>query len=180
MQSRLAAYWERQLERMDERELRHARRLPRWRTRRHRRRLTAVVIIGDLAVIAGAVTFLVTATWQFYVFWFGGFVVTMSGFVLLRILTGRMTGNFSRLLDERERQWRNRVTFVSYLVLYCLMFIAMFYGLAISEQADSGIRTTLMLAALLVTGSTVPAIVLGWTLPDDDPEDFAERGQGSE
>ena len=178
LQERLSGYWERQLRRMDDRELRHARRLPTWRNRQRRRRLAAVVVLGDLALIAGAASFLLTATWLFFVLWFGGFVVGMGGFVLLRILTGRMTGSFSRLLDEREREWRNRVAFVSYLVVYTLMIVAMFYGLAISEQADSGIRTTMMLAALLVTGSTVPAIVLGWTLPDDDPEDFVEGGEG--
>src|SRR5437868_1332244 len=82
-----------------ERELRHARRLPTWRNRQRRRRLAAVVVLGDLALIAGAASFLLTATWLFFVLWFGGLVVGMGGFVLLRILTGRMTGSFSRLLD---------------------------------------------------------------------------------
>jgi len=62
LQERLAGYWERQLQRMDDRELRHARRLPTWRNRQRRRRLAAVVVLGDLALIAGAASFLLTAT----------------------------------------------------------------------------------------------------------------------
>ncbi|WP_284742953.1 hypothetical protein [Amycolatopsis sp. RTGN1] len=149
---RLAAYWERKLDKMDEHELRHSRRLPGWRTRRRRRTLTAVLALADLGLIAGASVFTTESDWLFGVLWMGGVLLGGGAFVLLRILTGRMSGGFSRLLDEREREWRHRVT----------------YG---------GFRGVMMLSALLVNG-TIPTIVLGWSLPDDDPEDFAE-GMGN-
>ncbi|MFD9895917.1 hypothetical protein ACFWY9_41785 [Amycolatopsis sp. NPDC059027] len=177
---RFAAYWERQLDRLDEQERRRERRLPAWRTRRRRRQLVVLVLLGDLVLIASAASFKLAPPWFALGTWFGGFAIGAIGFVLLRILTGRMSGGFSRLLDEREREWRHRITFVAYLTLTFLMVVAMFYGLLISQQHDSGVRGAMMLAALLVTGSTVPTIVLGWLLPDDDPEDFLEEGNGDE
>ncbi|GAA4536958.1 hypothetical protein [Amycolatopsis samaneae] len=175
---RLAAYWERQLDKLDEQETRRARKLPTWRTRRRRRQLVAVVLLGDLVLITSAASFKLAAPWFSLGTWFGGFAIGAVGFVLLRILTGRISSGFSRLLDERERDWRHRITFIAFLTLSFLMTVAMFYGLAISPQHDSGIRGAMMLAALLVTGSTVSTVVLGWSLPDDDPEDFLEEGNG--
>jgi hypothetical protein len=145
---RLAACWEHQLDKLDDWEEHKPRRLPGWRDRKHRRALTA----ADL-VLVGA----------------GG-----AAFFLLRILTGRMCGGFSRLLDEREREWRHRVTYLGYQVLSYLMVAALSYLVVISHTEDGGFRGALMVSALLVTGTTIPTVVLGWSLPDDDPEDFDE------
>jgi hypothetical protein len=173
-QSRLTAYWERQLDKLDTRELRHAQRLPGWRNRRRRRTLTLVLGAGDLLLIAGAANFTVKADWVFGSLWFGGLVAGGTAFVLLRILTGRMSSGFSRLLDEREREWRHRVTYIGYQILSYLMVTGLIYSLVVADTEDGGVRGAMMLSALLVTGTTIPSIVLGWTLPDDDPEDFEE------
>lgn len=178
---RLAAYWERQLDKMDERELRHSRRLPGWRTRRRRRTLTAVLALGDLGLIAGASIFTVGGDWLFGALWLSSALVGGTAFLLLRILTGRMSGGFSRLLDEREREWRHRVTYIAFQVLSYLMIAAMLYTLVVARTEDGAFRGVMMISALLVTGTTVPALLLGWSLPDDDPEDFTafEEGMGA-
>ncbi|WP_410613722.1 hypothetical protein [Amycolatopsis sp. lyj-109] len=168
---RLAAYWERQLDKLEEAERKRARRLPGWRTRKHRRALVAVLIAADLALVAGATQFRADPRWTFPAFWLTGLVAGGFAFLTLRVLTGRMSGSFSRLLDEREREWRHRVTYIGYQALSYLMLIAMCYGLIVADTAAQG---AMMLSALLVTGTTIPAIVLGWSLPDDDPEDFEE------
>jgi hypothetical protein len=168
---RLAAYWERQLDKMEDAERKRARKLPGWRTRKHRRTLVVVLVLADLALVAGATQFKAEPRWAFPAFWLTGLVVGGFAFITLRILTGRMSGSFSRLLDEREREWRHRVTYIGYQALSYLMLIAMFYGLIVADTAAGG---AMMLSALLVTGTTIPAIVLGWSLPDDDPEDFEE------
>ncbi len=175
---RLAAYWERRLDEMDERELRHSRRLPGWRTRRRRRALTAVLALADLGLIVGASLFATGSDWLFGSFWISSVLLGGGVFVLLRILTGRMSGGFSRLLDEREREWRHRVTYAGFQILTCLMIVAMIYGLVVADTQDGGFRGVMMTSALLVTGTTIPTIVLGWSLPDDDPEDF-EEGMGN-
>ncbi|WP_206785174.1 hypothetical protein [Amycolatopsis sp. MtRt-6] len=172
---RLAAYWERQLDKLEEAEQKRSRKLPGWRTRKHRRALVAVLVAADLALVAGAAQFKTEPRWLFPAFWLTGLVVGGFAFMTLRILTGRMSGGFSRLLDEREREWRHRVTYIGYQALSYLMLIAMLYGLLVAGSAERG---AMMLSALLVTGTTIPAIVLGWSLPDDDPEDF-EEGMGN-
>ena len=176
---RLAAYWERQLDKLDERELRRARKLPSWRTRRHRRRLVLVVAAADAGFVVAAALFKMAPPLVFALLWLGAFAVGGVAYVLLRILTGRMSSGFSRLLDEREREWRHRITFIGYQVLVALMIVTLLYGMVIANRPEGGWRTLMMLAALLVTGSTVPSIVLGWSLPDDDPDDFDE-GMGND
>ncbi|MFG1638894.1 hypothetical protein ACGFMK_01270 [Amycolatopsis sp. NPDC049252] len=173
-QGRLAAYWERQLDRMDERELRHAKRLPGWRDRRHRRALAVVLAAADLVLVGSAAVFTLVSPSLYFGLWMGALLTGGASFILLKILTGRMSGSFSRLLDEREREWRHRVTYVGYLVLVGLMLVAMFYTMVVAGQAEGAYRGVMMMSALLVTGTTVPPIVLGWSLPDDDPEDFDE------
>ncbi|MFF1610041.1 DUF6498-containing protein [Amycolatopsis sp. NPDC058278] len=172
---RLAAYWERQLGKLEEAERKRARRLPGWRTRKHRRTLVVVLVFADLALVAGATQFKADPRWVFPAFWLTGLVVGGFAFLTLRVLTGRMSGSFSRLLDEREREWRHRVTYIGYQALSYLMLIAMCYGLVVADTPESA---AMMLSALLVTGTTIPAVVLGWSLPDDDPEDF-EEGMGN-
>jgi len=172
---RLAAYWERQLDKLEEAERKRARKLPGWRTRKHRRALVVVLVVADLVLVAGATQFKADPHWVFPAFWLSGLGAGGFAFITLRILTGRMSGSFSRLLDEREREWRHRVTYIGYQALSYLMLIAMFYGLIVADTAAQG---AMMLSALLVTGTTIPAIVLGWSLPDDDPEDF-EEGMGN-
>ncbi|WP_086839538.1 DUF6498-containing protein [Amycolatopsis kentuckyensis] len=172
---RLAAYWERQLDKMEEAERKRARRLPGWRTRKHRRTLVVLLVLADLALVTGATQFKAQPIWVFPAFWLSGLFLGGFAFITLRILTGRMSGSFSRLLDEREREWRHRVTYIGYQALSYLMLIAMLYGLFVAGTAEAG---AMMLSALLVTGTTIPAIVLGWSLPDDDPEDF-EEGMGN-
>ena len=177
-QGRLAAYWEHQLDKLDEREQRRARKLPGWRTRKRRRTLVLVVAAADAGLIVAAGVFKTTPPWVFFLLWLGAFAAGSTGFALLRILTGRISGGFSRLLDEREREWRHRITFVGYQVLVALMIVAMLYAMAVADLPGGGWRGATMLSALLVTGSTIPSIVLGWSLPDDDPEDF-EEGMGN-
>ncbi|WP_410600250.1 hypothetical protein [Amycolatopsis sp. lyj-90] len=171
---RLAAYWERQLERLEEVERKRALRLPGWRTRKRRRTLSVLVVAGDLLLISGAVFFKTAPDLVFLVGWFGGSLLAGGAHYLLRILTGKMSGGFSTRLDEREREWRHRATFVSYQVLVALMVVAVFYALIVSGTEDGGGRGAMMGAALLVTGTTLAAVILGWSLPDDDPEDFQD------
>jgi hypothetical protein len=177
--SRLASYWERRLEKMDARELRHSQRLPGWRDRRHRRALVAALVAADLGLIVSASIFTAGNDWRYGALWMGSILVGGSAFVLLRILTGRMSGGFSLLLDEREREWRHRVTYIAFQILSYLMIAAMIYSLLVADTEDGGYRGAMMMSALLVTGTTIPSMLLGWSLPDDDPEDF-EEGMGND
>lgn len=167
--------WQRQLDRLDRQEAKRADKLPRWRTRWHRRRLTLLLLLGILLMITAAAIMLPdTPLVAFAVLWFGGFVLVMTALGVLRILTGKMTSAFSALLDEREREWRHRATHIGFQALSCLMGAAVFYILIIQDQPDAAIRGAMMTGALLGLGASVPTVVLGWTLPDDDPADSDE------
>ncbi|MEC3979599.1 hypothetical protein [Amycolatopsis sp. H20-H5] len=174
---RFAAYWEAQLGRIEQLEAKRAKKLPTWRTRKRRRQLVALVMVGDLLLIAGAAVLRAQEQWVFAVLWFGGCVLGGVPHHLLRILTGKMSSSFSRQLDEREREWRHRVTYVGYQTLAYLMIAGVIYLLVIAKQADSAYRGAIMITALLIGGATVPTGVLGWSLPDDDPEDFIAEGE---
>ncbi|SEP28564.1 hypothetical protein [Amycolatopsis saalfeldensis] len=171
---RLAAFWERQLDQAEEQAAKRALKLRGWRTRQRRRQLVGVTVAGNLILIGAAAAITFVPIWLFPVLWGVGFLITGAGFVPQRIVTGKMSDSFSRLLDEREREWRHRTTFLAYQVMIYLMLIALFYALAMMRQPDGAVRGATMLAALLVTGSTLPSLILGWTLPDDDPEDFLD------
>jgi peptidoglycan/LPS O-acetylase OafA/YrhL len=166
-----AKSWAQFLAHLEERERRRARKLPGWRTQRHRRRLTVVLAVANLLLIVGAGFLRQGELGWIFLLWFGAYLVWTGPFVLLRILTGKMSSSFSALLDEREREWRHRVSYAGYQTLTVLMVVAMCYLLAIARQPYAAERGAMMLAALLLLGSSVPTMLLGWTLPDDVPEE---------
>ncbi|GAB2956761.1 hypothetical protein LWP59_35305 [Amycolatopsis acidiphila] len=171
MRNLLEKHRKRFLDHLEERERRRAGKLQSWRTRRHRRRLTVALAVANLLMVVGALFLRQGVLDWFFVLWFGGYLIWMVPFALLRILTGKMSSSFSALLDEREREWRHRVSYVGYQVLIVLMVLAMCYLLAIARQPHAAERGAVMLSALLMVGSSVPALVLGWALPDDLPEE---------
>lgn len=171
-----SASWDSQLERMKANQLKNAKRFSAWHTRRHRRGLAPVLLLGVAVMTIGAVCLGNKNPWIFLGLWVGGFLIGTTARVLLHTLTGTMNIGISALLDEREREWRHRVTYIGFQVLCCLMLIPMLYTMAISNQPDAAMRGAMMMAATLVLGSTVPTIVLAWSLPDADREDLADEG----
>lgn len=172
--TKLQRFWEAQQERLDRVERERARRLPRLRTRRARRVLSRFVLAGCVLLIIGAAQIDKFPDRVFFGFWFGGCLVAGVPYYLLRILTGKMSGGFSNILDERERAWRHRVTYIGYQILVGLMLAGIAYGIVISKDPEAGFHATLMMMALLTVGTLMPTVLLAWALPDDDPEDFAE------
>jgi hypothetical protein len=175
VRERLHPAWERHLERMRAYELRSAKRLPSWRTRQRRRRLALVLLLAVAMMITGAALLDAHSIWIFFALWLGGCLIWIAAWGLLRTLTGQMTSSFSSLLDEREREWRHRVTYFGFYVTIFLMLAAMLYTMIISNQAEGAMRGATMMGALAFVGTTIPTAMLAWTLPDDDPEDLLEE-----
>ncbi|UJW34910.1 hypothetical protein L3Q67_14725 [Saccharothrix sp. AJ9571] len=180
LRERVDAVQTRRLEAQDRRERARALQLRHWRTRRHRRRFAALVLAGDLILIAAALVARQETAAVFAALWFGGLVLWLVSFTVLRVLSGRMSTAFSALLDEREREWRHRVNYAGYQTFSVLSLIGFGYLVLIADTADAGLRGAMMLAALMVAGLSVPTLALAWSLPDDDPEDFIEPGTGEE
>lgn len=176
--ARFGGAWHAHLARFQERERGRARRLPGWRTRRHRRSLALVVLAGTLLTTVATVTMSEPRHWTFLALWFAGFAVWTAvwtaGWTLLRVLTGKTAGALSGILDEREREPGHRATCIGFQVLVYPMLAAMFYTVAIAEQHDAGFLAVFMMSVLLILGSSMPTIIVGWQLPDDDPDDLAD------
>lgn len=180
LRQRLEQAWAHQLARSEERERRRARRLPTWRTRKHRSVLATVMLLGCLLMITASTSVAAVAGDPRFTLWFPGFGAYLVAAGLLRTLTGKFCG-FMPLLDEREREWRHRVTSIGFIVMVVLMLLGMFYyRVFLAGDENAGEATTLMIGALTVLGASTPLMLLGWTLPDDYPEDVEERDQAVE
>lgn len=180
LRQRFEQAWAHQLDRAEARERKRAQRLPGWRTRRRRSLLAALMLLGCLLMIAAAASVAFGVMWAFTVLWFSGFAVWIAAFLFLRTLTGRMTCGFMSLLDERERELRHRATHIGFSVMVTLMLIGYFYSqLLLIGNEHAAQAATLMIAALTVLGASTPTMLLGWTLPDDYPED-AGAGESSD
>jgi hypothetical protein len=174
----LSERWDRYLDKAETREFIRARKLPDWRTRSRRRALSLGMLCGNVVLLVAAAIAQLDRVWVFLVLWCVGFLIWFVFWSLLRVVSGKMNSAILSLLDEREQQWRHRVTYIGFQAVVYLALIGMLYILilAISRQPDGAFRGAVMLAALVVLGTSAPTVVLGWTLPDDDPEDFREGG----
>ncbi len=144
------------------------------RTRSDRRRLAIAAVIGHLVLIAGAALLRQPTLW-FAVGMMGpGLCLCVGSAAVLRKAVGRPASTASDL-DERELLLRNRAHYSAFQGICALMLVDLAYGLYAAEQPDSGSLLAAMTAALLVFGTSMPALSLAWTLPDDDPEDFDEE-----
>ena len=164
--------WEESKRKVEERERRNARLLPTWRTQKRRRLLVKITIVGFLLLIAGAAIVSQERIWIFTGLWPAGFLIGGTAFMMLRTLVGGMSTAFSSNLDEREREWRNRVSYAGFQIFTTLMILALIYlafGSKLGLPTDNGV---IVLATLITIGTATPTLVLGWTLPDDDPDDF--------
>ncbi len=160
-----------------------ARWLPAWRTRSRRRGLAALWTVGPLSLIAMTLSL----EWGNPVLPWIYVPILCSWFplwMLLRVLTAATAESSTALLDERERQLRDRLGRTAFQVLIACDFLIVLY----LSQDDAGSLTASKASVLLVCSillaSAVPTALLAWRMPDDDPEDFehpvhhTERTQG--
>jgi len=174
IRARLRDIWQKQLAQHEVREAELARTVPRWRTRRHRRALVLTLAVATLPLIVGALVIGSLSVWTFLWLWGGGFVTYLSAFIALRVLTGKIVIGFSSQLDERERDLRNRATFRGFqinVVLLVLSTICMRF-MANGPAGEEGAYS--LLSIVIILSCSTPTIILGWTLPDDDPEDIVD------
>ena len=147
--------------------------LPNWRNRRVRRRLALawlVCALGSLAVTPFAGAGPATSA-------FGTWVVLLAVTAMLQLLNKLLTNNIgeraARLLDERELALRGRYGYVGFLVAVWSMVIAAFV-LALTPIKDLPYGPFVLLISLMALASNTPTALLGWQLPDDEPDPIAE------
>lgn len=163
--------WNRAQQRARQRRARMAHRLPRWRTRAHRRTLSVIWLLVPLAMIAMSVTLSWNHPWMitaflvvlalWYPFWY-----------LLRVLTTATAEAMGNVLDERELALRNKFSYVAFNVLLTTNILVIFYTGANENDPIIAQRVVFLLTSCMLLSVSVPTALLAWRMPDDDPEDL--------
>ncbi|TCN52756.1 hypothetical protein EV641_107114 [Rhodococcus sp. SMB37] len=148
--------------------------LPGWRTQHRRRILAAIVttLIATMFLIAIVSFFnmIVALAWLVVCLAF------LPTWTCLQIVSGRQSDAPRHALDEREIAERNSARSIGLSVAQILVLIPCF-ALVFGATVDSIDHQSLAYSAGLFTIASIlfsgclPAILLAWNRPDDDPED---------
>ncbi|MEZ5149740.1 hypothetical protein ACWDTG_13550 [Rhodococcus zopfii] len=148
--------------------------LPSWRTRARRRLLTAILVVVLACMFAAT-----TATYFIPVAalaWLPLTLVFLATWTTLQIVSSRLSDAPRHALDEREISERNSARSIGLGVAQVLVMIPIL-ALLLGSTIDSVNHQDLAyaaggftLASILFAGC-LPAMILAWIRPDDDPED---------
>ncbi|HTI26664.1 MAG TPA: hypothetical protein VL652_37110 [Kutzneria sp.] len=145
--------------------------LPGWRNRRSRRMAVSAWLACTLALIA--LSPFAAAAAPLFPVWLGLFAITTVLQMVNKALTNNIGERSARLLDERELALRGRCGYVGFLVAVWSMVIAgMVLTLTPLKNLQYGPFVVLM--SLVMLASSTPTALLGWQLPDDEPDPIAE------
>src|SRR5690606_2656070 len=109
--------------------------------------------------------------------WLPAALIFLPAWTCLQIVSGRQSDAPRHALDEREIAERNSARSIGLSVAQALLLIPIFtllFGASIDSldhQALAYSMGGLALASILFSGC-LPAVLLAWTRPDDDPEDL--------
>ncbi|MGN5238742.1 hypothetical protein [Rhodococcus sp. SJ-3] len=148
--------------------------LPNWRTQKRRRALagTVMTLLATMFVIAIVSYFSITAA----VAWLPITLVFLPTWTCLQIVSGRQSDAPRHALDEREITERNSARSIGLSVAQTLLLLPIFallFGAAIDSLDHQSLAYSaggFALASILFSGC-LPAVLLAWNRPDDDPED---------
>jgi hypothetical protein len=148
------------------------------RNRRSARRLIVALGTAVVCVIASAIGTFFTM-WAALPFVVLIFIALVPLVYVLRAVTQNVSDAPASALDELELASRNAARSIAYTALWVLMFIPYLVLIILSGGGDNSvggqvIYGSALLLIVLVAGATcIPVCLVGWWLPDPDPEDFA-------
>lgn len=153
----------------------HANSLPGWRSRSRRRIL--VVGLGATFAVMLLVGVLTAAGLQWApLLWLPACVLFFPIWIALQIVSGRRGDAPEAALDEFEVAQRNSARSIGLTATQYLMLLPIGY-LIVGSTATGGTDENLAYAGgllaltMLLIGGCLPAMILGWTRSDPDPED---------
>lgn len=149
--------------------------LPGWRTRSRRRLLvgTLAATLAFMAVVGVACAFGVQ--WA-PLLWLPACLAFLPLWIALQIVSGRRGDAPEGVLDEFEIAQRNSARSIGLTITQNLVLLVAFYlifGSVITGGADQNMAYAggLMVLTALLAGGCSPAMILGWSRPDPEPED---------
>ncbi|WP_189339125.1 hypothetical protein [Williamsia muralis] len=152
------------------------------RNRRSARRLIIALIATMLLIFATAIAMFFT-DWAAVPFVGLVFCALLPLVYALKVVTLNVSDAPAAVLDEIQLASRNAARSIAYTALWISMFIPYAILLILSTgRGDSvdaqAIYGSAVLLIILVTAATcIPTCLIGWWLPDPDPEDFATYPQ---
>ncbi|MFD4367120.1 hypothetical protein [Rhodococcus sp. NPDC058521] len=158
------------------RENQHRDWLPSWRTR-HRRR---ILVVGLAVTFTFMIAVGIVCHFDMVVgplLWLPAMLVFFPLWTILQIVSGRRGDAPRDVLDEWELQQRDSARSIGLTVTQTLSLVPAFYliiaGSAGAESANYPYAGGLLVLTTILIGGCTPAMILGWTGPDPEPDDHA-------
>lgn len=154
------------------RERTYAHSLPKWRTRRRRRLLVRGLIATFAFMFTVSVMCAFGIAWA-PLLWLPACLLFFPMWLMLQIVSGRQGDAPDGALDEYELAQRNNARSIGLTITQNLMLIPIFYlifGAVITGGTDTDMAYAggLMALTTLLVGGCSPAMMLGWSRPDDE------------
>lgn len=151
--------------------------LPGWRSRRRRRGLVIALAATLSFMFVISVLCAIGVQWA-PLLWLPACAAFFPMWIAMQIVSGRRGDAPSGALDEFEIAQRNSARSIGLTITQNLMMIPVAYlvfGSVFTGGADTDMAYAggLMALTMLLAGGCSPAMILGWTRPDPDPEDRA-------
>ena len=151
--------------------------LPKWRTR-HRRRVLVVTLLATFACMVVVSVLCAFGIWWAPLLWLPACLVFFPVWIIMQIVSSRRDDAPEGALDEFEIAQRNSARSTGLTITQNLMMIPVCYlifGAVITGGADSNMAYAggLMALTALLIGGCSPAMILGWSRPDPEPDEVA-------
>lgn len=148
--------------------------LPRWRTRHRRRMLVFALGLTFACMIAVGIICHVNMTTG-PLLWIPACAIFIPLWTMLQIVSGRQGDAPRDALDEWEIEQRNSarsigLTVTQFVTLIPVMYLIVVGSLDVDMTNVPYAGGVLVLTALMIGGCT-PAMILGWSSSDPDPDD---------
>ncbi|WP_395306952.1 hypothetical protein V4U86_16000 [Mycobacterium sp. AMU20-3851] len=148
--------------------------LPHWRTQR-RRRLLVITLLVTFAFMFGVSVLCAFGVQWAPLLWLPACAVFFPGWIALQIVSSRRGDAPRGALDEFEIAQRNSARSIGLTITQNLMMIPVCYlifGAVITGGTDTAMAYAggLMALTVLSIGGCSPAMILGWTRPDPEPD----------
>lgn len=151
--------------------------LPGWRSRSRRRALVVTLAVTFVFMFAVGVLCAFGIPWA-PLLWLPACLVLFPVWTVIQIVSSRRGDAPQRALDEFEIAQRNSARSIGLTITQNLMMIPVCYlifGAVITGGTDTDMAYAggLMTLTVLLVGGCSPAMILGWTRPDVEPDEVA-------
>lgn len=149
--------------------------MPGWRTQRRRRLLVVLLALTFVFMVAvGVVCHFDMVVGP--LLWLPACLFFFPLWTTLQIVSGRRGDAPRDALDEWEIQQRNSARSIGLTVTQLLTLVPglylIFVGAQDGDHSNVPYAAGLLVVTALMVGGCTPAMILGWTQPDPEPEDL--------